>query len=305
MDGTDRQHRRSSTSRRRRPRRAVYSVTRSEAFSLVELLVVMAILAVLVAVLLPVLARTRASAMKVVCAGRLRELTLACLMYRDENRVLPQPLQQSTLDPLGQLVLGHAPQQVSTRLLNDLRPYLKFPEVNVSTRASQLPPFVQCPFAEEASDVDRGPAIALFETDVATFYTGYAYVGRLDEAPLPPSPPTGTLITFSMPRIDSGELLRPGRCAVAKDRRRAVLWADHVSRSKLAGGFWQYTHARGGRAGPLPLTRLDWRGLLGQHRAYTDASVEWVGAGESGLKVDDVQFDAHASFKTATEHWWF
>jgi prepilin-type N-terminal cleavage/methylation domain-containing protein len=306
MDGTDQHPGRSSTSWLRTSTRCCggSALGRASGFSLIELLVVIAILAVLVAILLPVLTRTRSAAMRVICAGRLRELTLACLMYRDENKVLPEPLQQSALDPLGQLVLGHAPQQISTRLLNELRPYLKFPEVEVTTPASCLPPFVQCPFAEE-TDADRGPAMALFESDVATYFTGYAYLARLDEKPTQPALPPSTFVTFSAPIIDDGHLLKPNRCAAAKDPRRAVLWADYVARSQRAGGFWQYTHARPGRAGPLPFTRLDWRGLIGQHRAYTDASVEWIGAGCDGLKVDDQQFDLNASFKTTTEHWWF
>jgi prepilin-type N-terminal cleavage/methylation domain-containing protein len=305
MDGTDRHQGRSITFRPRPFARGVGFPASSRAFSLIELLVVIAILTVLVAVLVPVLARARSAAMKVVCAGRLRELTLASLMYREENKVLPEPLQQSTLDPLGQLVLGHAPQQVSTRLLNELRPYLKFPEVGVTTPACSLPPFVQCPFAEEA-ELDRGPTMALFESDVATYYTGYAYLARLEERPLPPPLPPATFITFSTPVVDPGVVLRPNRSAAAKDKRRAVLWADQVSRSQKFGGMWQYTHARrGGKPGPVPFTRLDWRGLIGQHRAYSDASVEWVGAGDKELKVDDQQFDVNASFKTGTEHWWF
>src|SRR5688572_28315998 len=69
-----------------------------DGFSLIELLVVIGLIAVLLAFLLPVLSMARSSAMKVVCVGRLRELTLASRMYCDENDMYPQPLEQGEVD---------------------------------------------------------------------------------------------------------------------------------------------------------------------------------------------------------------
>jgi len=273
-------------------------------FTLVELLVVVGVIGVLIAILLPVLSRTRASAMKVICASRLRDLTLASRMYCDEQKVFPPPIQQGALDSLGRLVLAHKPQQITTTLLNQLRPYLKFPEVEVTTEVSKLPPFAQCPFAEEQA-LDRGPVVSLLEPGVATYYTGFAYLARLDERPVVPTLPAGILTALPPTFIDPGRPLKPNRTATAKDRRRAVLWADAVYRSNQSSGFWQYTHARGARPGPLPLTYLDHVGLLGQHRAFTDASVEWIAAGDPELDVAAPQRDLTASFKTADEHWWF
>lgn len=54
-------------------------------FSLVELLVVVAIIAVLAGLMLPALARGKASAVRVRCVGSLRQLGLAWQMYLDEN----------------------------------------------------------------------------------------------------------------------------------------------------------------------------------------------------------------------------
>lgn len=277
-----------------------------DGFSLVEMLVVIGLIALLVAILLPVLSMVRSSAMKVVCTGRLRELTLASRMYCDEYEVFPQAQQQGEVDSLGRLVLGHKPQQISTTLLNQLRPYLKFPEVEPATAVEQLPPFVQCPFAEDLL-VDRGPTVSLFDSGVATYYTGYAYLARLEERPkVPPHAVANGLSTLiSLPVIDAGTLLKPKRSAAAKDKRRAVLWADHVYRSDEAGGFWQYTHARRATPGPRPLTFKDHVGLVGQHRGFTDSSVEWVPVGQPGLEVDKKQHDKTAAFKRAGEHWWF
>src|SRR5207245_11627244 len=56
-----------------------------DGFSLVELLVVIAVIAVLAAVLLPALARSKASAYRLKCVSNLRQLGLAAHMYWDDN----------------------------------------------------------------------------------------------------------------------------------------------------------------------------------------------------------------------------
>jgi prepilin-type N-terminal cleavage/methylation domain-containing protein len=59
---------------------------RSRAFTLVELLVVVAIIAVLIALLLPSLGRAREMAKRAVCASNLRQNAMACLMYAEDNK---------------------------------------------------------------------------------------------------------------------------------------------------------------------------------------------------------------------------
>ena len=58
---------------------------RKEAFTLIELLVVIAIIAVLMSVLMPSLHVAREQARSIQCRGNIRTLTLAWLMYKDEN----------------------------------------------------------------------------------------------------------------------------------------------------------------------------------------------------------------------------
>src|SRR5213593_4550457 len=57
----------------------------SLAFTLLEMLSVIALLALLVALLLPALSRSKASARQIRCAANLRQLGLAAQMYWDDN----------------------------------------------------------------------------------------------------------------------------------------------------------------------------------------------------------------------------
>ena len=60
-------------------------MAKSKAFTLIELLVVIAIIAVLMAVLMPALGRAREQGKRAVCLNNERQLTLAWIMYADEN----------------------------------------------------------------------------------------------------------------------------------------------------------------------------------------------------------------------------
>jgi len=58
---------------------------RKMGFTLIELLVVIAVIAVLMAILMPALSKAREQGKRVVCLNGLKQLTLAWIMYADEN----------------------------------------------------------------------------------------------------------------------------------------------------------------------------------------------------------------------------
>jgi len=90
---------------------------RSNAFTIVELLVVIAVLGILLSILLPALGRARDQANLTMCKSRLRNVALACNLYADDhNSSLPVvarlgPGYQNVPNPhtwlINALTLGH------------------------------------------------------------------------------------------------------------------------------------------------------------------------------------------------------
>ena len=304
---------------------------RRRAFTIIELLVVLGIIALLIGILLPALFMARGMAMKVVCSVRLRDLTTAATMYQSANHVYPPPMQHVTVGAAGPATFRPAPQQISAELLNELRSYLNFPEIQPNTPVSGLPPFLQCPFVEMTSE-DRGP-FASPAPLTQTYYTGYAYLGRVPELsvkavaptstptsptallpplslpiPLPIQLPNLPLIGGLVPVLEPAIELKPGRAPEARSTKRAVLWADNVSQNNATDRPWQYTHTRRAMRGGSAIRYDDPSELTGQHRAFNDGSVEWVKAKSPELEFEPAQSSntAHASLKTLLgELWWF
>src|ERR1700733_5976395 len=68
-------------------------LNQANGFTLLELLTVMAIIAILAALLLPALGSTKTTALRIACVSNLRQISIGVLMYANDNDdSLPGPL---------------------------------------------------------------------------------------------------------------------------------------------------------------------------------------------------------------------
>src|SRR4028119_636555 len=72
--------------------RGLFMKRRNHAFTLVELLIVLAIIGLLAAILMPMLSRARERARQTACATNLSQIALAVQMYRQEEGRYPGSL---------------------------------------------------------------------------------------------------------------------------------------------------------------------------------------------------------------------
>ena len=157
---------------------------RRSAFSLVELLVVIGILAILMGLLLPATQKARAAATAVLCKNNLKQINLACLSYESTHGQMP-PAIIGPPDAMNGLnlhvaILPYLEQQaIFDRAASDCK---QFPITTLAPPHQGLKTLVklyQCPADNRQSwlhRTDNGHVVAL------TGYLGVSGVGRYPQS---------------------------------------------------------------------------------------------------------------------------
>jgi prepilin-type N-terminal cleavage/methylation domain-containing protein/prepilin-type processing-associated H-X9-DG protein len=109
---------------------------RKRGFTLVELLVVIAVIALLMAILMPVLRRAKDQAMRILCGNHIKNLELSLMMYADthNNKVPQNSLSSTTAWP------WDGEKSVTTELLRNMGTDMSaFPNSSLNTALNDVP----------------------------------------------------------------------------------------------------------------------------------------------------------------------
>lgn len=169
-------------------RRKLSSRGNQVGFTLIELLIVIGVLALLIAILLPVFASVRKKGQQSNCVSNLSQLHMACSLYAQDSEGLlpPYPSRATGLPDTG----GKCVED-SSLLLAALRPYVH------STTVWQCPSDTSHPYPDEISCGLPVPGLTSYT------YEGYRLISqgllpiRLDYSSVMFSPATRSLLTDS------------------------------------------------------------------------------------------------------------
>lgn len=154
-------------------------------FTLVELLVVVAIIGVLIALLLPAIQTARESARRTKCLSNLRQVSLAAKMYHDQHERFPPGCEQTNFpspptyrgSSLFVFLLPHLEQNQVRAKWNAIDPMLNTQGGRAATSAAVLP-ILLCP----SDTLGQNP----LDDGTGAFYGLTSYGGNGGTQPYPP-----------------------------------------------------------------------------------------------------------------------
>ena len=178
----------------------------SSAFTLVELLVVIAVVAILMGVLVPALASARASARKIACLANLRQIGLAVHSYADDNRG------NIPFGPKAPPFLSPADFYPSTGAVTSLISLSSGAPVGLGLLLpeflSEQPEVLFCPDSDQKVFADDELAKVGVAQAQCSYYYRHTSVTRLFDDPGAPNPPWEHLALANLGKNRNGRPVR-------------------------------------------------------------------------------------------------
>ncbi|MBL7153091.1 MAG: type II secretion system protein [Phycisphaerae bacterium] len=239
-----------------------------KAFTLVELLVVISIIALLMAILVPVLGRARERGRRVVCMGNIRQFIVGIQVYAgDYAEYLPSGLSDFT-DPEDEHtpILSRAMRDALVKILGDES-------------------CLSCPWLREPFDVQGG----WYYVDYG-YVLGYNYLGghkgtpwpRMDPATAEWKSPQRSFETASMPIVTELN---------AWSTAEMMTFAPHGAR----GAILESGHSGNVTSEGAPSEQI---GAVGGHVGCLDGSVSWKHIGDMKIYRGSRRWDDIGCYTT-------
>lgn len=225
---------------------------RRKGFTLIELLVVISVLSLLMAVLVPALARARQQGKSVACLGNLRQMAITAQMYADYNDD-HYPLTQDVSIEQDDKIYEYVWDFVTIINKTDGSKIL---EPGILWEGHGISQIQQCPSFKGADNWGGEP------------YTGYNYNASYIGGSHRRDPWSGK--EFFMPSAKVSQVSRPGQCAIFGDGEYAN-GANKFMRSPFEGDLDKDFSASGRYAGTQ-----GYRHLGATNVAYCDGSARSV-----------------------------
>jgi len=248
-----------------------------KAFTLIELLVVISIIALLIAILLPALAKARQAAINTQCASNLRQIGIGVTAFATDNNGLLPSRAQGVNKPTTILI-----DSIGFDSRTELDGYLAFN-------------LLQCPLAPSQVDIDAITTISRIETNYG-FYWNWKWIDQPDLQTL-------TRLDERYSRLIGGREVEFDILAMDLDTINTATFGTEASHpGKGANPVTSHNIDRN----TVALSRYDTpagrpRGAINKNYLHTDGSVETFGNVNYSHAGTDLIEVPH--FRTAAGFW--
>lgn len=234
---------------------------RDSAFTLIELLIVIAIIAILAAILFPVFAQARSKARQASCTSNLKQISLATLQYvQDYDETFPFSNYTPNADTTGN-------SNVTWQALVD--PYIKanFPTSVGSATPDKVTSVFVCPEFDKSGRDSSTPSYRPALSYVTNRYVFGTFALNVAEARRNPS-------------LAVGELEEVARLVLFSETRGRCVWTDGIDNPA------DYTAIPDGRVCSAEYFTGRFRHSGGGVYAFGDGHVKWTKAPDKSFTGD-------------------